>query len=138
MTSLTGSSPERPKVPASRVVVKARIPQLSKSGITSFGTPLTLVAAVVNARDRSAERVQSLVNPLVAALDLPDVVDEARALGAKRGKEHCHSRSDVGLCEECAAQPRRSGDERAVRIAKDDSRAHRREFVDEEHAGLEH
>jgi hypothetical protein len=81
MTSFTGSVLERLKVPASRVVVNARIPQLSKSGITSFGTSSTLVATVVDPCDLSAQGVETLVDALVSALDLTDIIDEARALG---------------------------------------------------------
>ena len=83
MTSFTGSVPESPKVPASRVVVKARMPQLSKSGIVSFGTsPTVLVPAVVNARDGSAECVETLVDALITTLDLSDVVNEAGPFSA--------------------------------------------------------
>src|SRR3954466_3568583 len=100
MTSETGSDPARLKVPASRVVVKALIPQLSKSGTTSFGTSAALVSTIVNASNRCAERVETLVDALVAALDLPDVVDEARALGAESGQQHRHAGPDVGRFEE--------------------------------------
>src|SRR3954469_22105941 len=138
MTSFTGSVPARPKEPASRVVVNARIPQLSKSGTTSFGTSVKLVAAIVNASDRRSESVESLVDALVAALDLADVVDEARTLGAKRGEKHRHAGADVRRLEERATEARWTVDERAVRIAKDDARTHRRQLVHEEHSRLEH
>src|SRR5450759_823481 len=138
MTSLTGSVPERPNDPASRVVVKARIPQLSKSGIASFGTSFTLLAAIVDASNRGTERVQALIDALVAALDLADVVDEARTFGAQCREQHCHSRADVRRLEERAAQARRPVYQRAVRIAEHDARAHGGPLVDAEHARLEH
>src|SRR6266550_4421872 len=96
------------------------------------------VPAVVNAGDRSAKRIQTLVNSLVSALDLSDVVDEARSLSTERCQQHCHSGSDVWRFEKCAAEPRRTMNKRTMRIAENDSCAHRREFVDEEHARLEH
>src|SRR6266699_4082270 len=138
MTSLTGSVPERPKVPASRVVVKARMPQFSKSGITSFGTSLTLLAAIVDPGNGGPERVQTLIDALVAALDLADVVDEARSLGAQRGEQKRHSSPNIGRLEERATQTRGPVDQRAVRIAEHDPRSHGGQLVDEEHARLEH
>src|SRR6476469_2758265 len=134
MTSLTGSVPASPKDPASRVVVKARIPQLWKSGTSSFGTSLKLVASVVNAGDRGSEGVETVVDAFVSALDLTDVVDEAGALRAESGDQHRHAGADVGLFQERAPQARWSVDERAMRIAEHDARAHRRELVDEKHA----
>src|SRR5690242_10740700 len=100
ITSLTGSVPERLNVPASRVVVNARIPQPSKSGTTSLGTSVELVSAIVNAGNRRAQRVQTLIDALVTALDLADIVDEAGALGAERGQQHRHAGADVGGLEE--------------------------------------
>src|ERR1700730_4540212 len=138
MTSLTGSVPERPKDPASRVVVKARIPQLSKSGITSFGTSLTLLTAIVDPGECGPDRIQTLIDALVAALDLADVVDEAGSIGAERREQKGHSSPNGRRLEACAAQPRRAVDQRVVGVVKDDSRAHGGELVDEEHARLEH
>src|SRR6267143_3923125 len=97
-----------------------------------------LMSAVVDASDRSAEGVEALIYPLVAALDLPDVVDEAGSFGTEGGKEQRHSRSDVGRFEERSAQPGRPVDERTVWITEYDAGAHRRQLVDEEHARLEH
>src|SRR6266480_3922864 len=138
ITSLTGSVPARPNEPASRVVVKARIPQLSKSGTTSLATSLTLVAPIVNPCDRSAERVQPLVDALVTTLDLADIIDEARAVRTEGGQQHRHSGADVGGLEEGAAQSRGTVDERSMWIAEDDACAHGGKLVDEEKAGLEH
>src|SRR4029077_9594116 len=109
MTSLTGSVPPRPNVPASRVVVKARIPHCSKSGTTSFGTSSTLLTAIVDAGDRGSQRVEAFVDALVPALDLSNVVDEARALGAQRRQEKRHSSANVGRFEERPSQSRRAG-----------------------------
>ena len=81
---------------------------------------------------------QPLVDALVPAVDLPDVPDRRRALGAERGDHHRHAGADVRALEPLAVQPRRAGDDGAMRVAEDDSRAHRDELVDEEQAALEH
>jgi len=59
MTSFTGSIPDNPNVPASRVVVKARIPHCSKSGTTSFGTSSTLLTAIVDAKEKGATALEA-------------------------------------------------------------------------------
>src|SRR5688572_1834345 len=92
----------------------------------------------LDALDAGAEVAQTLVDPLVAAVDLPDVPDRGRALGAKRGDQHGHAGADVRAGEPFAVQLRRAGHDRAVRIAEDDPRAHRNELVDEEEPALEH
>src|SRR6267154_352364 len=124
MTSLTGSLPDSPNVPASRVVVNTRIPHCSKSGTTSFGTSSTLLTAIVDAGDRGSQRVEAFVDTLVTALDLSDVVDEARPVGAERREEKRHSSANVRRFQERPSQSRRAGNQRAVRIAEHDSRAH--------------
>src|SRR5204863_1514921 len=53
-------------------------------------------AALVHSLDLRAELAEALVDSLVAALDLADVVDGALALGAQRGKQHRHAGSTVG------------------------------------------
>src|SRR5437867_3970605 len=138
MTSLTGSVPDRLKDPASRVVVNARIPQLSKSVITSFGTAVTLMTSIVNASDGGAQCVQAFVDALVAALYLPDIVDEAGSFGAQGRQQHRHSRADVGGLEECAMQPCGAMDQRTVRVAENNARTHSGQLVDEEHSRLKH
>src|ERR1700730_9299098 len=97
-----------------------------------------LVAPIVDAADRSAERVEALIDALVASLDLPDVVDEAGSFGAESGEEQRHSGSDVGRFEERSAETGWAVNEGTMRVAEHDSGAHRRQLVDEEHARLKH
>src|SRR5689334_2681448 len=138
ITSFTGSVPPSPNDPASRVVVKARIPHCSKSVTTSLGTSASSVSTVVNAGDGSAECVEAFIDALIAALDLADVVDEAGSLGAQCGEQHRHTGADIGRFEEGATQTCRAVDEGAVGIAQHDAGSHRRELIDEEHPRLEH
>ena len=63
------------------------------------------MTSIVNASDGGAECVKAFVDALVAALYLPDVVDEAGSFGAQRRQQHRHSRADVGRLEERATQP---------------------------------
>src|SRR4051812_23917052 len=79
-------------------------------------TPRTLRHRALDARP---ERAQALVDPLVAAVDLPDVPDLRDAVGAQGGDQHGHAGADVGRLHPLAAQPRRAGDDRAVRVAED-------------------
>src|SRR5437870_9026264 len=73
--------------------------------------------------------VQPLLNALVSAIDLMDVVDRALALGAERGEEQRHSGTDVGTGDLRADEPVATDDDGPVRIAQDDPRSHRSELV---------
>ena len=101
----------------------------------------------IEERDRSArgdalnvgaQGVEALVDAFVAALDLLGILDDARSLGAKRSDQHGHAGADVGAFHAGTAQSCRTGDDDPMRIAQHDSRAHRDELVDEEHAAFEH
>src|SRR5215208_464779 len=145
MTVPTGSSLAVPKLPAARVVVNARTPNWAKSSIGSSAcsrktgswtsAPCT---PLLDPRDVGAECVEALVDPLVAALDLADVIDRALAAGAERGEEHRHARTDVRGLDGRAAELRGPGDDRAVRVAEHYPRAHADQLVHEEHSRLEH
>src|SRR5258708_14046452 len=52
-------------------------------------------AAILHALDVGAQRAQPLIDALVAALDLPDVVDDALAVRAQGRQEHRHARANV-------------------------------------------
>ena len=128
-----------------RVVVKARMPIASRSGTRSYHAATTRGSTLrrhfrrsSDSSDPSAERVETLVDALVAALDLAGVVDRARALRAQRGQEHRHSGANVRRLDRRSAQRRGSRNERTVRIAQHDARPHADQLVDEEHSRLEH
>src|SRR5262245_28751445 len=74
-----------------------------------------------DALDVGADRAQPLVDPLVAAVDLADVSDRRRAVGAEARDQHRHSRADVRALHPFAVEPRGAGDDRAVRVAEDDA-----------------
>src|SRR6266550_3096479 len=94
--------------------------------------------AIIHAPHPGAECNESLVHSLVTALDLADVVDDALSFGAERGDEKSHARADVGRIEGRATQCRWSRNKSAMRVAQDNLRTHRDQFVDEEQSRLEH
>src|SRR5688500_3055318 len=153
VTSPTGSLPWVPKLPAARVVVNARTPNAAKSSMGSCGVAGAAAASpaapaapaapasgvlVIHPLDVRAEGAEPLVNPLVAALDLPDVLDLALAGGAEGGEEHGHAGADVGRLDGGAAKLDRAGDDGPMGVAEHDPRAHADQLVHEEHARLEH
>src|SRR2546425_9337758 len=81
-----------------------------------------------------AQRIQSLLDFLVAAIDLMDVVDDAFALGAECGEEQRHACTDVGTGDVRGDKSITADDDGSMRIAEDDSRSHGDEFVREEEA----
>src|SRR5665647_3723065 len=81
-------------------------------------------SAVVHAFDVRAECAKPLVNSLVAALDLADVVNPALALRAERGEQHGHAGANVGRFHATAVQFRGADDDGTMRIAEYDARAH--------------
>src|SRR5438874_10367842 len=81
--------------------------------------------------DLGSQRIEPLLNALVSAIDLMDVVDRALTLGAERGQEQRHSGADVGTGDLGADEPIAPHDNGAVRIAQDDPRPHRSELVGE-------
>src|SRR5204863_3792938 len=69
--------------------------------IVDCGRPLTAARtrrrgvsgpSAVDAFNPRPERAQPLVDPLVAAVDLADVADRGRALGAEARDQHRHAR----------------------------------------------
>src|SRR5512147_3217854 len=96
------------------------------------GWPRRSLSPIVDARDASAERVQTLVDALIAAFDLAGVVDRARALRAQRREEHRHPGTDVWRLDDRRAERGWSRHERPMRIAQHDACAHANELVDEE------
>src|SRR5687768_5721382 len=110
MTSPTGSVPDNPYVPASRVVVKARKPSASISGTARAPAARSRPALLFDPLDPGAECPETFIDALVAAIDLPHVVDDALSLRAERGDEHRHAGADVRRLERRAAQLRRSDD----------------------------
>src|SRR4051812_28284159 len=76
--------------------------------------------AFLHAFDLRAESTEAFVDALIAALDLPDIIDGALTLGAERGEKNRHAGANVGALDLRSAQSRRTHDNRAVRIAEDD------------------
>src|SRR5690349_18832169 len=57
--------------------------------------------------DPGAEAAETLVDPLVAAIDLDDVADLRGPSGGEGGDEHRHPGADVGALEALAVKPAR-------------------------------
>src|SRR5690349_24451044 len=94
--------------------------------------------SVIDPFDRGAELAETGVDPLVAPLDLADVVDGALPLRGERREEHRHPGPDVGRLDGAAPERRRSRDDRAMGIAEDDPGTHPDQLVDEVEPRLEH
>src|SRR5213595_7329 len=73
--------------------------------------------------DPRADRIEPLLDPLVAAIDLMDVVDGALAFRAQRGEKQGHAGADIGAGDLRAVQAIAADDDGAVRVAEDDARA---------------
>ena len=102
---------------------------------------LSVECSIIDTGDFCAERVESGFDVLVAAVDLRDVGDAARAVGRHSGDEQGDSGADVGTCHSATAKLDFSvvaDDDGAMRVAKDDLCAHIDEFIDEKQATLEH
>ena len=88
-----------------------------------------------------AQGVQSAFDVLVAAVNLLDVVDGGRALGAHGGEQHGDTGTDIRRHQPGGLQGNPmvvADDHRPVRVAEDNLRAHVDEAVHEEQAALEH
>src|SRR5581483_5820061 len=83
----------------------------SSSSALPAGSCRSFRAAILDPVDLGAECAEALVDALVAAFDLADVVDGALPVRAESGKEHGHAGADVGRFDVAGTQPRRSGDE---------------------------
>ena len=86
----------------------------------------------------AAQAAEPLVDLLVAAVDLLDIVDGASAFGGKGGDEERHARPDIRRADGRAIERRGAGDNGAVRIAQHDRRAHGDEFVNKKEPRFEH
>src|SRR5664280_1856082 len=91
-----------------------------------------------HALDACAEIAQALVDALVATVDLADVADLAATLRAQGREQHGHAGADVGRLHALATQAPRARDDRPMRVAHDDVRAHQDQLVREDQAVLEH
>src|SRR5579859_6732631 len=98
--------------------------------------PSSLLIALPH--DPSAQWIQSLLDPLVSAIDLMNVVDHALALGAERGQQQGHSGADVGAGDVRAGESIPADDDGAMRITENDARTHGDQLVGEEEPRLEH
>src|SRR5690606_23583878 len=92
----------------------------------------------VHALDLGAQGAQALVDPLVAAFDLPYVVDVTLPFGAQRRNEERHPGADVRALHHARVQARWPDHHRPVRVAEHDPRAHADHLVGEEHPRFEH
>src|SRR6476661_1684100 len=90
----------------------------------------SLRATVLHAFHLGAERTEAFVDPLVAALDLADVVDDALPFGAERRQEHGHAGANIRRLDAAAVQLARTDDDGAMRIAEHDAGAHADQLVD--------
>src|SRR5215211_4563734 len=86
--------------------------------------PAPSFTAIIHAPHTGAQRYEALVHPLVSALDLADIVDDALPFGAESGDEQRHSSSNVRRVERCATERGRSRNQSAMRIAENNLRAH--------------
>src|SRR5437763_5525868 len=84
----------------------------------------SLRATILHALDLRAEGPEPFVDALVAALDLPDVVDDALAFGAERREQHRHAGPNGRRFDATAVQLARTDDDRTMRIAEHDARTH--------------
>src|SRR5687768_1470116 len=120
-------------------MTKSGTPSVTASrSSTTRAVLLAFIVARILTLDARAQRTQAVVDPLVASLDLRDVVDVALAFGAERGDEQTRAGPDVRRLHHARVQPRRADHDGAVRIAQHDARAHADDLVGEEHARLEH
>src|SRR5713101_1523103 len=95
------------------------------------------ITASIDPLDLGSHRPQPLIDPLVAPLDLADVVDHGMALGSQRREQHRHSSPDVRAVHHAAVQRRGPGDHRPVGIAQHNACAHADQLVHEEESRLE-
>jgi hypothetical protein len=123
MTSPTGASPQRPRsnprpgsgprpvIPATTPSSSFQKPRSNRGGppgtASSSAGALVLSPLPIRPFDLGSKCPQTLVDPLVAPLDLAHVVDSAGPLGGERREEHRHARPDIGRLHDAAFE--RSG-----------------------------
>src|SRR5438270_3684808 len=119
----------------------SRVPLGMRSTMAGFldqSTGSGVNGHVVDPLDSRSQIPQSLVDPLVAAVDLADVADLGGAVGAQRGDQHGHPGPDIRRLHSLPGQEPRTEDDRAVGITDRDRRAHQLQLVAEEQPVLEH
>src|SRR2546430_2764817 len=141
MTCPTGSSLHNPRL-MGRNVIPATRPYRSAHSVSSRrGTAAsptrTSEISAAAALNLCSQRHEPLVDPLVAALDLSDVLNDGVALRREGGEQHRHAGADIGTLDDLPAERRGARDYGAMRIAEYDARAHADQLVDEEQPGLE-
>src|SRR4051812_22024990 len=92
---------------------RGQLPTARQSTVTP--PPSSSVATLVDALHIRPEGAQPLVDSLVATLDLSDIVDRARSVGAERREQHRHAGANIRRVDRTAAELRRTGNERAMR-----------------------
>ena len=107
---------------AHRVMVLDAIAKLLRS-LTQAGAHHQRFVAhrLVDPLDLRAERAEPLVDSLVTALDLPDIVNDAGPVGGERRQEHPHAGADVGRVDGDALEGGGPRDDGAVGIAENDA-----------------
>src|SRR5215212_10028051 len=146
MTSPTGSRLQRPRskpLPGSspRPVIPAITPYRSRQDAISYrgtASPTETSATVLDVTwglcwcgllpihplDLRPERAQPFIDPLVASLDLADIVNGAPSVGGQRRQQHGHAGPDVGGLDGSPLELGGSGDHGAVGVAQNDSGPH--------------
>src|SRR5439155_23105139 len=85
---------------------------------STFPVPPFSVLFIAFSPDPRPDRVESLLDPLVAAVDLMDVVDHALAFRTQRGERQRHAGADVGAGDFRAVQPVATDDDGGIRSAE--------------------
>src|SRR5947209_17215033 len=93
---------------------------------------------VVQPFDPRPELAETLVDPLVPAVDVTDVADLGNSLRTERGDQHRHPCADVWRVDPLAGEAARPEHNRSVRVADRDRGTHQLELVTEEQPVLEH
>src|SRR3954462_706459 len=146
MTSPTGSRLQRPRSnprPGSspRPVIPAIAPYRSRQEAISYRgiappteASATMLDVTLGLRwcgllpipplDLRSESAQPFIDPLVASLDLADIVDGAPSVGGQRREQHGHAGPDVWGLDGSTFELGRSRDHGAVRVAQDNSSSH--------------
>src|SRR5690606_24578269 len=138
MVACTGVLDQSPRSNGSlalpRAVIPALTPKRSRHPGTSQsgGSALTSSSSVLMALDGRAEIAQPLIDTLVAALNLADVVDGTDPVGRERRHQHRHPGANVGRFHSAAVQPSRPADHRPMRITENNPGAHADQLVDKE------
>src|SRR5260370_587729 len=104
----------------------ARPPALAASPAQDDGSP------VFFPHDPCPQRVEAFFDPLIAAVDLMDVVDDALPFRAERGEEQGHPGPDVGARYVGALEAAAADDDGPRGVAENDPNSHLNELFGEE------